>query len=69
MGKDLAGDAADGGSDGDDSEQGGGEGTGRSSGLSQEMPPAAVRFDSCVAVAAMQHADCADSLSHSNGCV
>jgi hypothetical protein len=43
MGKDLAGDAADARSvDGD--EQGADGGLGRSSGLSQEMPPAAVRL-------------------------
>lgn len=47
MGKDLAGDAADGGSDDDNSEQGDDGGMGRSSGLSQEMPPAAVRETCC----------------------
>jgi hypothetical protein len=52
MGKDLSGDAADGGSDGNDSEQGDGEGLGRGSGLSQEMPPAAVRVETCCSNAA-----------------
>lgn len=47
MGKDLAGDDADDGSDDDDSEQGEGEGLRHSSALSQEMPPAAVRVGTC----------------------
>ena len=54
MGKDLTGDAADARSDDSGSEQGGRGGLGRSSALSQEMPPAAV----CIAVVIVPLFDC-----------